>query len=187
MTRPLADDFMQVFKFHAEAVVEGSTEDRFTVAGQTQAGFSNITTPELTVEAAEYSEGQRIYGMKQPGKPTVSDCTFSRGQTKRLSPFWAWTRQVAEGSGNYRAEVLIHQYHRQEALTRPFPVTQFTENLVRIPENAVPTITIHLYEAFPTRAKIVGDLDATGSDISISEMDVVLEHFEIEEGAAATP
>jgi phage tail-like protein len=175
--RPVYQDFMQVFKFHAEAIVTGG-DDRFAAAGRPQAGFNNITLPELTTEIAEYTEGQDIYGMKQPGRPTVNDCTFQRGVAVQDSAFWDWARQVAEGSGEYRATVKIKQYHRVNALVRPFPATG-QENLTRIDLSA-PSIVYHLYQAFPIRCKPGGDLDATASDISIAEMDVAFEHFEQE-------
>jgi hypothetical protein len=42
-----------------------------------------------------------------------------------------------------------------------------------------------LRDAFPTRVKIAGDLDSSTSDVSLSELDVAYERFDVELPAAA--
>ena len=184
MARAQQTDFLHSMRFHVNAAIAaGGAADldlNATVKqGKAQAGFTSVTTPEATVEAVEYREGSYIYARKQPGNPTVSDITMQRGVTRGDSSFWKWLRVVIEGSGEYRADLTIMHYHRDKALTREYPA-QGTVNLAGINLDS-PGRIYHVKEAFPTRHKVAGDLDATGSDISIMEIDFAWESFEIEE------
>lgn len=179
--RPVADDYLQGFRFQAQAI--GGPGINFFDGDRVGAGFNNITTPEATIEIAEYKEGTDIWTKKQPGNPTVNNSTFQRGVTRGNSAFWNWARKTIEGVGEYRATVIISQYHRVESLTTVFPVAGFTENETQISTDG-DAMEMHLYNAFPTRCKITGDLDATASDISIQELDVDYESFGIKALAA---
>jgi len=184
MARPQQTDFLHSMRFHVNATIAaGGAADmnlNSTVqSGKAQAGFSSVTTPEATVEAVEYREGGYIYTRKQPGNPTVSDLTMQRGVTRSDSSFWKWLRVVIEGSGEYRADLGISHYHRDKALTREYPA-QGTVNLAGINLDG-PARIYHVKEAFPTRHKVSGDLDATASEISIMEIDFAYESFEVEE------
>jgi phage tail-like protein len=176
-------------RFHANCTSVGSDGINYLADPEnTQAGFSAVTTPEATAEAVEYREGLDIYTQKYPGIPTMSDVTLSRGATRAVSAFWAWMRIVLEGRAEYRAATLeISHYHRDTMLTRPYPV-QSDVNLVRVDVEKIPAAAriYRLNEAFPIRCKVGGDLDATASEISISELDVSYESFEIIRGPTAT-
>ena len=174
-------DYLHNFRFLAAATNTAGV-NRLTVDGRAQAGFNSVTTPEATVEVAEYKEGQDIYTQKYPGNPTVNDITLSRGVARSDSAFWSWVRQVIEGTGAYRATLTISHLHRVEALTRAFPA-EGIENVTRIPEDAEGMV-YHLFQAFPTRHKVAADLDATSSDVSLMELDVAFESFEVEYLAA---
>lgn len=184
MARSQQTDFLHSMRFHVNAAVaNGGAADldlnATTKQGKAQAGFSTVTTPEATVEGVEYREGGYIYTRKQPGNPTVSDITMQRGVARGDSSFWKWLRVVIEGSGEYRADLTIMHYHRDKALTREYPA-QGTVNLAGIDLDN-PGRIYHVKEAFPTRHKTAGDLDATASEISIMELDFAYESFEISE------
>ena len=71
MARPQQTDFLSSMRFHVGVVPVGG-DDRLnlrTGGDRPQAGFSNVTTPEVTVEASEYKEGQMVYPRKYPGNP----------------------------------------------------------------------------------------------------------------------
>lgn len=181
MARQVFEDFLHSMRFHVIAEDIGGFVP-LQMPGYPDAGFTAVTLPELQVESVEYKEGTMIYPEKYPGNATVSsDLTFSRGVTRRDSSFWTWIRGVAEGTGggNYRATLSIKQYHRERALPREFPGVG-TVNATRLDVD-VPARIYHCYECFPVRHKPGADLDASTSEVSIMELDVALEHFEIEE------
>lgn len=180
MARAQATDFLHSMRFHVDAIGVGGVQ-RLVVPGRPQAGFSQVTTPEATIEAVEYKEGNTIYTKKYPGNPTMSDITLSRGVTRGDSSFWSWVRIVLEGSGDYRADLEIKHFHRDVALVRTQPADGSQPNMTEFPAGALPGRIYHVREAFPIRQKVAADLDATASEISIMEMDLSYEHFEVEE------
>jgi phage tail-like protein len=182
MARAQATDFLHSMRFHVDAVGVGGVA-RLVVPGRPQAGFSAVTTPEATVEAVEYKEGNAVYTRKFPGNPTMSDITMTRGVTRGDSSFWEWLRVVAEGSGEYRADLDIKHFHRDTALVRTQPATGDQPNLTNL-NTDTPGRIYHVREAFPTRQKVAADLDATASEISVMEIDFAFETFEVEERPA---
>jgi len=178
MARPVSEDFLHSMRFHVEVVSgEVAAEERL---GPPQAGFSMCSVPEATIEAVEYKEGTYIYTRKQPGNTTFAPISLSRGVAITDQAFWKWTKTVMEGAGNYREDVRIKHYHREEALTGS------TEgNLTAIPTEVDAQRTYLVHEAFPARYKVAGDLDATASEISIMELDLELEYYELIVNAAA--
>lgn len=178
MARAVATDFLHNMRFQVE--VADPTRATLSPDGRAEAGFNQCTTPEATVEAVEYKEGTFIYTRKYPGNPTMSDISLMRGVARGDSTFWDWVRRVIEGSGEYRADVDIKHYHREDALTRPRDTAGTEANLTSI-DTETPGRTYHVREAFPIRHKVAGDLDGTASEISIMELDLSYEHFEVEE------
>jgi phage tail-like protein len=176
MARTVATDFLHSMKFQV-VVDDGDRGITLSPEGRSEAGFSMVTTPEATVESVEYREGTYIYTRKFPGNPTMNDITFSRGVARRDSTFWDWMRRTLEGSGEYRVDLSIRHFHRDTALVRETPAV----NAVNSTEIDIetPARTYLIKQAFPMRHKSAGDLDATASEISIMELDVSFEYFEI--------
>ena len=110
----------------------------------------------------------------------MNDLTLARGVARQDSTFWAWLRIVIEGTGEYRQDLDINHYHRDTALLRGTPASGAEANLTQI-NTDTPARVYHVREAFPIRHKVAADLDATASEISIMELDVSFEHFEVEE------
>lgn len=191
MARALATDFLHSMRYHVVVVPgDAGLNDQATLNpnGRPDAGFSAVTTPEATVEAVEYKEGTMIYTRKYPGNPTMSDITMSRGVARGDSSFWNWLRLVLEGGpagtnqAEYRADLDIKHFHRDTALVRTQPASGGEGNLTDLNKDT-PARVYHVKNAFPIRHKVAGDLDATASEISIMELDVAYEHFEVEEFA----
>lgn len=185
MARAVASDFLHSMRFLVTSDARNSLSRRNNADGNqgAEAGFSMVSTPEATVEVVEYKEGTFVYTRKQPGNATMADISMSRGVCRGDSSFWDWLRRVIEGSGEYRSDLQIKHFDRIAALSREYPATG-TANLTSFSKDALPARTYHVKEAFPSRHKVAGDLDATASEISIMEMDVAFEHFEVEEHAA---
>jgi hypothetical protein len=171
MARALNTDYYQGFRF---AVSLGTPASEFI---EVAAGFNNITTPELSLEATEYRDGITIYTKKQVGLPTVADSTWQQGVAStaspgygQASPFLNWLFAAINGA-EYRTEVSYWHLHTKDR--EDFDPTSPSSSRL-----------ITLNEAFPIRVKPDGDFDATSAEISMREMDVACESISV---AAAVP
>lgn len=190
MARAAASDFLHSMRFHVTtdgSLGAGLAPEKF--GANVPAGFMSCTTPEATTEAVEYREGQFNYPMKFPGNTTVSDITLQKGVAPSSSNFWNWLRVVIEGSGEYRTTMTIKHYNRS-VLTNARPTATTSSKSMR--ENnaagdAKASRSYVLYEAFPIRHKVAADLDASSSDISVQELDVAYEYFDVEDAAVEVP
>lgn len=162
MARAQADDLLQSFRFRVFAADDGFLDPN--------AGFNNVTTPELSTEVAEYREGNRKYTLKQPGVPSVENVTMQRGLARTESTFANWFLARLFGGAPYRTELLINVYDQLA-----------TGEAV----DDTPSRQIVCKEAFPNRWKPIGDLDATSSDININELECVCEEIVQETPAVA--
>lgn len=202
MGRAAATDPLHAFRFHARMVpgdaspvngIPGANADDVLqpssagpgyIAGQgAEAGFQSITAPELTQESAEYREGIRTYTQKFPGVPTVNDITLIRGCARFDTSFFAWILAAAEGD-EYRGDLTI--YHIQ----RPSRELSVTDSEVKMAASEIELDDTNnkryiLRDAFPIRVKIAGDLDSSTSDVSLAEVDVAYERFDVELPAVA--
>lgn len=174
MARPTTADYFQNNRFQL-AIVDGSGFEAFT----TEAGFSACTLPEATVEQVEYREGNYLYSRKQPGNVSMNDLTLSRGVVLTETNFFTWMMQVVEGAvgTHYRADLAIKHYHR-DALPGTNAPAAGNQTVVAL-DQASTFRTYTCYEAFPIRHKVASDLDATSSDISVAELDVGFEYFDM--------
>lgn len=163
MARAEASDYLHSFRFQVVDVSAdggsflGTAEprgDRFP-----QGGFNACGMPNMTVETATYREGIWTWTKKQAGVPTLDDVTLSRGVARAETALAKWAMAAAKG-GEYRADVTILHFHRDDAQQ--------------------PARRIILREAFPVSVKLAGDLDATSSDISITEMTLAYESFDLQ-------
>jgi len=198
MPRSVKTDYMQNFRFMAVAFdAENKKRMQYIppAAGnqiEPEAGFSSCGTPSATVEVAEYREGTSVYTKKFPGVPSVEDITMQRGVARGDSTFWAWTKQVIEGSGEYRCTVEINHYARDlaygfsggvttdQVLTTPLSTPQNAlANLTSIKSDSPPGRIYRLFEAWPNAHKSSADFEATSSDIAVKDLTVVFEYFEI--------
>jgi len=186
MARAQATDPLHNFRFHAQII--GSSTYQGAIATDVigdqgtngEAGFSAITIPEVSAEAAEYREGIRTWTEKYPGVPTVGQVTLSRGVARYETNFFDWMLAVIEGR-EYKGDLVIYHFPRA-ALERTAVVTGGTGNDgLGIPDGAISRARkYHCFNAHPSRVKIAADMDATSSDVSIAEMDVEVERVWIE-------
>lgn len=184
MARAQSTDFLHSMRFQV-AIVAGF--DYFQNTGGTassvspSAGFMSISTPEATTEAVEYREGTYNYPRKFPGNTTVSDLSMQKGVARGDGTFWNWLSTVIAGSGEYRVDLEIYHFDRR-VLNRPQSgAMQGHQDFQKVASAGNAARTYKIYEAFPIRHKVAADLDASSSDISIMELDIAYEYFDIEE------
>lgn len=193
MARAASTDFLHSMRFH---VTTDFTDNALNVqnfgavtgvaTANVPAGFMSVTTPEATTEAVEYREGTFNYPRKFPGNTTVSDCTLQKGVVPGYTNFWAWMRVVIEGSGDYRCNMTIKHYNRSVLRQKVYSGTNTAASPAFDPDKVGGTAarSYVLYEAFAIRHKVAADLDASSSDISVMELDVAYEYFDVQEDAA---
>jgi phage tail-like protein len=183
MARAAASDPLHSFRFHVRADggdsanVNGSTDllqpngsgAGFVIGDGAEAGFQAVTTPEFTLEHVEYREGTKIYTEKYPGIPTVNDLTFSRGVSRKDTAFFDWIVRAIEGA-EYRADLSIFHFLRG-ARSRAFQSDDVGDDNTK---------RYIIRNGSPSRVKLAADLDASTGDVSLAEVDVVMERFEIQ-------
>lgn len=156
MARAAQDDFMQSFRFHV-------VENDFL---STIAGFNSVTLPELSVDPVEFREGNRIYTVKQPGVPTVSDLSLTAGVLRTGTEIWDMVQAYLRGE-EYRTQLRVKIYHHIDINGQEF---SFEGDSAKV---------LICNEAFVMRAKPLGDLDATSGEIMMREVDFSVEYFDI--------
>jgi len=187
MARAASEDFLQNFRFHVRADFGevGNADNGFdplafqagTEGGSgadSVAGFQSVTIPDVSVNAAEYRTGIRVFTMKQPGVPTFTDITMMRGVVRRDTRFFRWMLRYFQGF-QFRADLTIYQWGQEANPAKPDGtgsdiLSGFDGTLAR-------TTVVH--EAFPLSVKPAGDLDANADDISLAEITLAYEWFEI--------
>jgi phage tail-like protein len=182
--RAVSSDFLHNMRFHV-SVDDNTLLKQTNPSGDTaSAGFMQASTPDVSVAAVSYREGQYIYTRKQPGGiPEMTDVQLSRGVALFYSDLWQWLRYIIEGAGDYRANVTIKHFPR-EAL----PNASANKN-VRENPNSAQTLNIgrgtyrayYLFESFPVQHKVASDLDSGSSEISIQNLTLTYESFEVED------
>lgn len=161
MARPQASDYMQGFRFHVRTS-DGKVEYVDSTRGE--AGFNSVTLPELSTESVEYREGHMTYTEKMPGVPTVGQVSLQRGVTKADSAFWNWIQDCVQGR-EYRTTLTVYHWPR-DGKTKGIGDLSKARQYV-------------CYEAFASRCKPGGDLEGTSGDVSMAELDVEIEYFEV--------
>lgn len=157
MARSASTDPYLNFRFHLVDPAGGNLDPI--------AGFTQITTPEITVEPAEYREGIYRHTRKFPGVNTVGEVTCMVGTVKRESAFYDWIMRVINGGvEEYRSDLLILEFH----ITDEFGI------------NGAPSRVMRIKECFPTTVKPMADKDATGSEVALQELTLTIEEIEVE-------
>jgi len=189
MARPSATDFLHNMRFHVVVVPPASgTPLPFLDGGSrtvtsTPAGFMSVSAPDMQIQSVMYKEGTWVYERKFPGEVSMGGAIqMQRGVARNDSSFWAWIRTVAEGTGEYRVDLDIKHFHRDQALSVAPPVTTNKTDLAL--DN--PARVYHVFECYPTNHGVnTSGFDATNGEISIMSLDCDYEHFQVEEKAAA--
>jgi phage tail-like protein len=174
MARPIEDDPYQNFRFHVWLHAAGTNEkltDWLKSTGSAAAGFNACSMPSFSLESVEYKEGTEVYKRKFPGVPTFDQVTLSRGVTRKSDyDMFSWIQAAARGNP-YRYDMTIRHFHRQDVNPEKAGFQLAT--------NSQASRIIRCFNVFPSSYKPSGDFDATSSEVSLQELTVELERFEV--------
>lgn len=178
MARAEATDPLTTFKFGVEVVSSNGT-NRLIPPFRAEGGFTQVGLPQATTDIISYREGNFVYTEKYPGIPSMADITLSRGLFRGDITLWEWQRQIMEGSGEYRADVFIKQFHR-EALRRGVPPLDANNrtNFTQFNLNETAAVTYILHEAFPSGINM-GELNGSTGEITVNQLTLAFEYFEM--------
>lgn len=179
MARSPINDFLQVGRFH---VIDVS----FTIPPILLPifGFRGCSLPELNINMREIPEGNYEYPSKVVSGATVSNITLTQGVSLFNSDFWDWARKTVVGNKPAK-DLLIVQFTRmgtsQNALGPNDDADLPTGN--QIPPgleyaSRIPGRAWSCKRCRPTRYKPGTDFDGMSQEVSIAELDLVVEEFE---------
>lgn len=122
------------------------------MAGKEEAGFSEVSAPDISSDPVEYREGN-MAGMtpgKQPGILKYSNVTLKRGTTNS-QVFFEWIKTIQDGS-----------------------VTRKTVSISLLDDTMAEVASWELANAWPTKYT-APDLNATSNEVAIESLDLVCE------------
>jgi phage tail-like protein len=162
MSRTVAEDLLQSFRFRV-----------FEIAGEASvfenedpvAGFNTVTTPNITIETAEHRTGSEVFTKKYPGVPTVEDMTMTRGIALGDTTFYDWVMEKYLKRSPFRTDLQVRLYNQEKDGTV-------------IDDQHARQLTCS--ECIPQSVKLMGDLDASSSDVNLQEVTVALEEIELD-------
>jgi len=129
------------------------------------AGFQSVSTPDLTVDVAEYREGLFRWTQKYPGVQSVGEVQLTKGTARRASDFFTWVMKIVDGGvPTYRTDLAIQEFH----ITDSFGIV------------GSPSRIMTCLECFPTSVKVMADKDSTGSEVAMQELTITVEQFTVE-------
>lgn len=178
MARAQTTDFLSNAKFRVTIVASAGGGVPSATFGTNEGGFTTCTTPELSLDEVLYKSGLDTYSKKFPGNPTVNDITMSRGVIRSGSALFKWVLAGLEGK-EYRADILIEQYHRDETNANFSTGAATVADPGKDAAKSAAKRSYKLYNAFAKRVKVATDLDGQSSDISLEEVDISFESFEV--------
>lgn len=178
MARIASQDKLQNFRFHVRLVDRQPYTESLTTVGGVEAGFKSVTLPQITMETTNYREGISTYAQKFGGPPTVETISMMRGTAIGDTAFIDWIFAKAEGR-EYRSDMVI--YHMPiTALRRDSGGAGRINTTGALPDGwEARSLQYYCYDCQPTRVKIGSDLDADSGDVSVTELEVDLEKFEV--------
>jgi len=157
MARAASSDPYLNFRFHISDPAGGNLDP--------VAGFTSATTPDVSLDPAEYREGIYRWTRKFPGVQTVGEMQLMKGTVRRESDFFNWILNVINGGvASYRTDLVVMEYH----ITDEFGI------------DGSPSRVMRIREAFPTQVKPMADKDATASEVAIQEITLAVEEISVE-------
>lgn len=157
MARAASTDPYLNFRFHVVDPAGGHLDPI--------AGFTSVTTPDISVEPSPYREGIMRWTRQFPGVQTVGELQMMKGSVRRESDFFVWILDVINGGvATYRTDLMVMEFH----ITDEFGI------------DGAPSRILRLREAWPSQVKPMADKDATASEVAIQELTLTVEELEIE-------
>jgi phage tail-like protein len=166
MPRSVVEDQLQSFRFRIFEVADGAG----VFDGEVPvAGFNTVTTPNITIEQSEHRLGNQRYTRKFLGVPTIEDCTMTRGLMVENTTFYNWIIGKYLAKQPFRADFVVNVYNQEGDGTLE------GDTVVR---------SLSMFECIPTSVKLMGDLDASSSDVNIEEVTCAVERIDQNEGVS---
>lgn len=187
------NDFLQNFRFHLLDVSFSTSGIPFVF--NPIAGFSSISSPELTLNTEEIEEGNSKFVHHVRRKVSCSSVVLSKGVEIIDTSFWDWfvatANRLASG-GNFsvsgrRRDLVLVQFTNYGIGTQAEGFSDFLSNISVLGGGFIPDFRGSLKvpgkawllkDCFPTRYKPTSDLDATSGDISLEEIEIQPRYFE---------
>jgi len=160
MARTVGEDHIQSFRFQVFEVAGGAG---LLGAENASAGFTTVTTPEITIETTDHRTGSEKLTRKHAGPPSFGDGTMSRGILRGDTTIYQWFMAYMSGLP-FRADLEIKVYDQTA-----WGVEPGNETVVAYQK---------WFNCIPTSYKLLGDLDASASDINMQELTVAVENVE---------
>jgi phage tail-like protein len=161
MARTTAEDQIQSFRFR---VFEDASGPGIFADENPIAGFTTVTTPEITSEMATHRTGSEKTTKKFLGSVEYGDGTMTRGILLGDSTFYNWIERY-RNKQPFRTDLEIRVYNQEGDGTSP-------------DDQHVKSQTWR--ECIPTSVKPLGDLDAASADVNLQEITVAVEEVEID-------
>lgn len=180
MARASAEDFLQNFRFHVIADLaapeSGTDPLKYEASGDRGvAGFQSVSMPSYSVNPTEYRDGISVFTHKQPGIPSVDDITLMRGVVRKDTVLLDWMFRYFNGNA-FRCDLTIFQWDQ----TGQPPDRSGRWDKSSGGFDSARARIIRIFDAFPTTVKPGGDMDATSDEVSVSEVSIAYERFEID-------
>jgi phage tail-like protein len=153
MARAVETDPFHNFRFHLVDPAGGNLDP--------VAGFTAVTMPNVAVEEVSYREGVFTWSQKFPGLPTVGDVQMTKGVFRRDSDFYRWILKCVLGGEDYRADLVMFEYH----ISDEFGIA------------GTPSRSTRLLECFAKDVKPTNDKDATSSEVSVQTCTLAVEQI----------
>jgi len=181
MSRSQASDPLSGFRFHvklADSSAYGGSINTGPGIDGGEAGFTQATNGEISIDSVDYREGLDVWTKKFPGIPQTNPVTLTRGVMLLDSDFYDWALACIEGR-ECRADVNLFCLPRYAWQRDRADVNGGRVNTGGLPEGWEDRSLKFLYhEAICTRFK-PGDMDATNTAIMTVELEFAFEYPEI--------
>jgi len=137
-------------------------------------GFSQITSPEISLEVETIRAGNRIYPYKAAPYASLNTITLSRGAFWGDSDFYRWTMKYLQGKTGSRRTLLLIHFTNYNIAAMTGGEAQISFGPITLAP-FVPAKAWLLEGCIPARCKVASDFDASSGDVSLVELDVEYE------------
>jgi phage tail-like protein len=215
MARDLVDEILRGYMFHVTAVPLGfSLFGDSSPVLTPDVGFASVTIPEMSINVDTINEGNMMVSHRIPTSIAEGEITMTRGATYSNNDFYVWIMKVMQAQVNFRRDLVIVQYFPAmkgkfgsfgssalvssnlstytNTATGAVVGTPGTNSGVDLDTSNIPGIAGRIparawkvTNAFPTRYKPGGDMDANSSELQISELAFAFQNIQEFSGDSA--
>ena len=168
MPRSRIADLLLIHRFWLMDAVPSATFP-FLVLGTPFMGFQSITAPEYTAEMVEIKEMNSMYKWYGYGGGSASPITLTRGVRGYDSSMWDWMQLAIRGNDMTNRHLVLVQF---TGIAAPLGDPGDLPLDAWVARPFLPGKAWLLWDCLPTRYKAASDFDASGSEVSIAELEV---------------